>query len=225
MERKNVIETVIGQDVARSLIGIGAFMDKSRSPDGQGFRLKLHQTQPDAPLSPMYMNLRLLQSFPNELRKVVRVYRRMMRQLIADTDGFDPKVLAGIPLAGSPIATALSIVIDMPMITPRQPKKHGLPGAIDGVVIKGQQVVLIDDLITGSHSKIEAAKVLRDAGLNPQAVLVLIDREQGGEEGVRADRMWFEAAFTIRELLAFYLAENLISSEVEGEITVYLDEN
>ena len=35
------------------------------------FRLKLHETQPDAPLSPMYVDLRVLRSFPDALDATV----------------------------------------------------------------------------------------------------------------------------------------------------------
>lgn len=49
MSEVHVFGSAIADDVARLLFEIGAIKDKSCSPGGEGFRLKLHDTKPDAP--------------------------------------------------------------------------------------------------------------------------------------------------------------------------------
>ncbi len=45
------------------------------------FRLKLHQERPDAPLAPLYIDLRVLRSFPDQMDVAVDVYRRLLAGL------------------------------------------------------------------------------------------------------------------------------------------------
>lgn len=59
------------------------------------FRLKLHERIPDAPLSPYYVDLRVLPLYPQVMQAVARVYA----ELAQDTD-FD--VCLGIPETGNP---------------------------------------------------------------------------------------------------------------------------
>ena len=46
------------EEFARMLFALGAFQDRRASPQGRGFRLKLHERNPSAPLSPFYFSLR-----------------------------------------------------------------------------------------------------------------------------------------------------------------------
>lgn len=89
------------------------------------FRLKLHETNPDAPLSPIYIDLRILPSYPDIMDKTVAVFQEMTKGLTFD-------LYAPIPQAATPIGAVLSHKTRIPMITPRPPKTHGLGGGIDG---------------------------------------------------------------------------------------------
>lgn len=222
MARKNcIIQTQIGQDAARELWKIGAIMDKSRSTDGRGFRLKLHQANPDAPLSPVYVNLRLLQSYPRAMARVVSVYRHLLgREFSA------PELLAGIPHAGTPITACLMMATGIPMITPRpETKTHGTGGSIDGDFKSGESVLVIDDLITKADSKVEAAQVLEASNLDIHGIMVLVDREQGGAQAMAEAGYRFAAAYTFTDLLEFYQAEGLMAQEMYDEIRAYLSGN
>src|SRR3989344_1111456 len=166
---------------AGELYRLGMFRDKIGSPDGKGFRLKLHQSRPDAPLSPYYIDLRILRSHPTTAKiTAVHLFEEMF-------DGFAYDVFADVPTAITPVVSSLSDRLGTPMITPRTAKGHGGGGNIDGIWSKGDIALLLDDLVTEAHSKLEAAQVLRAGGIEVRNVFVLLDREQNGKAQLKAE--------------------------------------
>lgn len=171
------------------------------------FRLKLHEKNPDAPLSPIYIDLRLLRSFPEVIDSAVDVYRNLSNHFVFD-------VYADVPTAATPMVAILSHVTRIPMISPRKgEKKYGTTAPIDGIFAPGQRVLLVDDLITNAGSKLETISVLEDNRLIVSGVVVLIDREQGGGPELEKKGYACRAAFRLTELLEFYSNTGLISQE------------
>jgi orotate phosphoribosyltransferase len=195
---------------------LGVFKDKGRSPGGQGFRLKLHKTKPEAPLSPFYLDFRLLRSSPNDLLLSAKIFEMMIF-----AEGWNPDFLADIPTAITPTVTVLSQRLQMGMITPREAKDHGSGAEIDGIYKEQMSGVLFDDVITGADSKFSAHDTLTSADLRVQAIAVLADRGQGGAEQLQTAGIEFRAAFTVDWLLEFYQREALISETLFKEIQVY----
>ena len=165
------------------------------------FRLKLHETKPDAPLSPIYINLRVLRSFPDAMDAAVDALAELI-----ETDGIAFTRYADIPMAATPLVAVLSHVTRVPMITPREPKTHGLSGTIDGVFTAGETVLVIDDLVTHADSKIEAIRVVEANGLRVRDVAVLVDREQGGPAQLAAAGYTLHAAVRLSQLLDYWRA-------------------
>jgi len=163
------------------------------------FKLKLHEKNPEAPLSPIYVDLRILRSFPKVMDYAIEVYRELISGLKFD-------VYADVPTAATPIVAILSYQTKVPMISPRKEEKaHGIKRPIDGVFQKGQVALLIDDLITKADSKLEAISILEENNLKVLDVAVLIDREQGGVEELKKRGYTPHVAFKLKELLQFYL--------------------
>ena len=69
------------------------------------FRLKLHEKQPDAPLSPIYVDLRTLRSFPDALDDAVVT---LVEMIAARELSFD--LYADVPQAATPLVAVLSHV-------------------------------------------------------------------------------------------------------------------
>lgn len=218
------------RELALTLCDIGCFQDKKQSPGGKGFRLKLHKKKPDAPLSPFYLNLRTPDNAkPGPLTsELVAAIGRELWNLARDQRVQSADRVAGVPNAGDPLAAALSTVSGLPLLRLR--KEEYADGSrvstvVEGDVIQEQEVLLVDDLITKADTKLEAIEVLEEKGLSIRAVLVLLDREQGG-----ADELWdrsvpLHALFTITELLNLYVAEGRISKEERDEIATYIKKN
>ena len=177
--------------LAEQLFGIGAIKFGA-------FKLKLHEKRPDAPLSPIYIDLRLLRSFPPAMDSAIEVYMELITGLKFD-------FLADVPTAATPIVAILSHLMKVPMISPRKGEKgYGITGKIDGAFETGQTALLIDDLITQAESKLEAISTLEANGLVVKDVAVLVDREQGGAEQLEARGYKLYCAFRLSELLQFY---------------------
>src|SRR6478752_3977552 len=79
------------------------------------FRLKLHETQPDAPLSPIYVDLRTLRSFPDALDAAVAALAEMIQ-----ARGLTFTRYADVPQAATPLVAVLMHLTRIPMITPRE---------------------------------------------------------------------------------------------------------
>ncbi len=198
------------QKLATTLFDIGAIKFGA-------FKLKLHERMPDAPLSPIYIDLRLLRSFPDALDLAVSVYRELAGELEYD-------VYADVPTAATPIVAVLSHETRVPMITPRTDSKgHGTLGSVDGVFTPGSVALLVDDLITSADSKLEAAAILAENGVVVHDIVVLIDREQGGPENLMNRGYRCHAAFQLTDLLDFYLGTRKITQRQYEETRSYLE--
>jgi len=166
--------------------------------------------------SPIYIDLRLLASFPRLLAQVAAAYADLLDDLAYDR-------LAALPYAALPIGTAVSLHTGDPLIYPRkETKAYGTRASIEGEYHPGERVVMLDDLATTGGSKLEAAEKLRGAGLAVSDVVVLIDRQSGAREELAAHGLRLHAVFTLRELLAFWKTEGLISPEQAAQVRAFL---
>lgn len=179
------------------------------------FRLKLHQERPDAPLAPLYIDLRLLRSYPDQMDVAVEAYRRLIERLDVD-------LIADVPIASSPFVAVLSHLTRIPMVTPREPKGHGTGASVEGAFTPGQTVVVIDDLVTKADSKLEAARRLEGAGLRVRDIAVLIDREQGGREQLAGAGYTLHAAARLSDLLPIYRRTGVIGDDAYERLVEYL---
>jgi len=110
-----------------------------------------------------------------------------------------------------------------PQITPRMDKKtHGEIRAIDGDYEREKTVLVVDDLVTGADSKLEAIKVLEDNGLIVKDVAVVFDREQGGADQLAEKGYTLHAALKIKSTLRFYADIGKITIDQLKRILDYL---
>ncbi|HLY26320.1 MAG TPA: orotate phosphoribosyltransferase [Aggregatilineales bacterium] len=145
--------------------------------------------------SPFYIDLRLLVSHPDVLVLSAAALEELTSPLTYDR-------LAAIPYAALPIAVALALRINRPMIyTRKERKEYGTGKLIEGEYQPGETALVIDDLITRGDSKIEAISPLRDAGLKVNDIAVLIDRESGGVQALARDGIAVYAALRLTEML------------------------
>jgi orotate phosphoribosyltransferase len=81
-------------------------------------------------------------------------------------------------------------------------KGYGAGGRIVGPVRPGEQVVVLEDVVTTGGSVLEAVKAAREFGLTVAQVIVLVDREEGGRQAVEEQISRVQAVFTLSQLKA-----------------------
>jgi len=148
--------------------------------------------------SPIYIDLRRIISFPRLLAQIGEAYLPLLRNLTFDR-------LAGLPYAAIPIATAVSLQGDYPMIYPRKEvKTYGTKAEIEGEFHAGETALVIDDLATTGGSKFEAIEKLTAVGLVVKDVVVLVDRQSGARESLEQAGYSMHSVLTITELLDYW---------------------
>ena len=219
------------RSLAIALYRLGAIQDKRTSPEKQGFKLKLHEREPDAPLSPYCLNLRTPDNpkpGPLNQRTVDLIGSEIWLMIKALNLQFNQ--IAGIPNAGDPLADGVMKVAargsePIPLRIFFHKEELGgrrkIASIARGVVTIGNVVLLIDDLITQADSKLEPTWVLEEHGMYVHDVVVLVDREQGGKDRLAQYGITLHAVFTVTELLQFYLESKLMPEEIFREIQAY----
>lgn len=171
-------------------------------------------------VSPFYIDLREVQSYPSTYRAVTDAYAEML----ADVD--ESVLLAGVPEAGTPLASMTAYKLGRALVQPRKVvKDHGTKSSVEGAYQPGDRVILIDDLITKGDSKLEAIDQVKSAGLEIEGFLVLIDREQGGLDLVRNAGYSIEAAITISTLITALHDQEKISPEQFDTVMSFIRSN
>jgi orotate phosphoribosyltransferase len=96
-----------------------------------------------------------------------------------------PHRLAGPELGAVPLAAAAALASGIPFLIVRKAAKdYATEGLIEGVFEQGERVLVIEDVVTTGGALIAAIEALRAAGLSVERALCVLDREEGGEEGL-----------------------------------------
>lgn len=169
--------------------------------------------------SPIYIDLRQIISHPKLLADVAQAYLPIISNLRFSR-------IAGLPYAAIPIATAISLTGNYPMIYPRKEvKTYGTKAEIEGEYHGGETVLVIDDLATTGGSKFEAIEKLTDAGLIVKDVVVLIDRQSGAKESLEQAGYSMHAVLTIKQLLDYWEETKKVEKVKIEQTRKFLSEN
>jgi len=134
-------------------------------------------------LSPYYVDLRIVPSFPEALSEVVGIYEDLVKTSVGIVNFHR---IAGIPTAGVPFASILSFRLRKPFLYVRKEMKtHGRERRVEGLLSPGEKVLIVDDLITTGKSTGEAIEAIRSEGGLVEDAVVLIDREEGGAKHLK----------------------------------------
>jgi len=169
--------------------------------------------------SPIYIDLRQIISHPKFLAQVAQAYLPLLSTLQFSR-------LAGLPYAAIPIATAISLAGNYPMIYPRKEvKAYGTKAEIEGEYHAGETVVVIDDLATTGGSKFEAIEKLTGAGLVVKDVVVLVDRQSGAKESLKQAGYSMHAVLTISQLLEYWEGTGKVEKDKIEATREFLKQN
>ncbi len=150
-------------------------------------------------MSPYYIDLRIVPSFPDAFQKICDFYVGFIRKEVGEKN-FDR--IVGIPVAGIPFAALIAYNSRKPFLYTRKGVHlHGRQKRIEGILAPGDRVLLIDDLITTGLSLNKAAKAITAEGGVVNEAVVLIDRQEGGKEKLEKDGIKLHAMLDISEIV------------------------
>lgn len=167
-------------------------------------------------MSPYYIDLRLIPSFPNSFCNIVNSYISIIEKQI----GLDDiEAICGVPTSGLTYATAVAYSTKKPLIYVRDEKKeYGTSKWIEGVLKPGANVLILDDLITTGTSLIKTIEKIKGEGGEIHNAIVLIDRLEGGRKILEKNGVRLNAIIDIKELTELLYDMQIIDSEKRSYI-------
>ena len=119
--------------------------------------------------SPIYCDNRLTLSFPP-----IRNYLREEFSKTIEREFGKPDVIAGVATGAIGIGVLVAEYMGLPFVYVRpEPKKHGRLNQVEGFLQKGQNVVVVEDLISTGNSSLLAVEALREAGANVKGMVAI----------------------------------------------------
>lgn len=119
--------------------------------------------------SPIYCDNRIILSFPP--------IRNYIKETIAkhiDQHYGKPDVIAGVATGAIGIGILVAEYLGLPFVYVRpEAKSHGRQNQIEGFVQSGQNVVVVEDLISTGKSSLNAVKALKEAGMNVKGMVAI----------------------------------------------------
>jgi orotate phosphoribosyltransferase len=130
--------------------------------------------------SPYYVDLRIVPSFPDAYKQICDFYGDHITNHVG-LDNFDR--IAGVPLGGIPFGSQIAFNLKKPFLYVRKGTRlHGRKRRVEGILISGDRVLLVDDLVTTGLNLRKAAEAIRSEGGVVKKAVALLDREEGGKE-------------------------------------------
>ncbi len=130
--------------------------------------------------SPYYIDLRVIPSFPDAFTEICDFYAETITNQIG-LKTFDR--IAGVPIAGIPFACQIAYNLKKPFLYVRKGfRLHGRERRVEGILVSGDRVLLIDDLVTTGLTLKKAAEAVRAEGGIVTEAVVFLDREEGGRQ-------------------------------------------
>lgn len=159
-------------ELAEHLLNIGAVVLRPSNPFTWASGLR----------SPIYCDNRMTLGHPGLRASICQGFAR-------DAAAYDFSRVAGTATAGIPHAAWLADALNLPMCYVRSgAKKHGRGNQIEGPLVEGDSVLLVEDLVSTGMSSLAAVRALEDAGASVPAVVAIFSY------GIPAARKAFEDA-------------------------------
>lgn len=170
-------------------------------------------------MSPIYIDLRVTVSYPEVLKMVAEAMWEKIKNV-----NFD--LICGVPYTALPIATVISVEHNKPMIMRRKEvKEYGTKKAIEGAYQEGQNVLVVEDLVTSGSSVFETIEPLEFEKLKISDIVVLVDREQGGKKHLSEKGYNLHSVITISEMLEVLENAGKLDKEMIDKVKTFIQTN
>lgn len=129
--------------------------------------------------------------------KILSTISKLISEKVANDD-IDK--VAGPALGAVPIATAVSLQSDLPLLMIRKEKKgYGTSKLIEGELVEGDNVIVVEDVSTTGGSLLKAIKAIQNNGGNVKRAFVVVDRQEGAIEEFKKEGIELEPLITVNE--------------------------
>ncbi len=164
---------------------------------------------------------------------LLRALGQALHRKITDLAGDSARVqqVVGIPDTATPLALAAALAsrgTDRPLAYGQLRKKPArYPGgrsgmsAYMGVCDPRREITLIDDVIASGGTKVWSTAYLRDAGLEVARILVVVDREQGGDRGLREQGYPVHSLYRVSDVVRYYRARGMVDSATAAAVLAH----
>ncbi|MFQ5440606.1 MAG: orotate phosphoribosyltransferase [Nitrosopumilaceae archaeon] len=162
--------------------------------------------------SSYYVDLRLVPSYPQEFRKMVK---HLQNEIIKDVglEGFDS--IVSVPTGGLVIASALAIETVKPLIYVRsKPKDYGTSKSIEGKTWEGMKVVMIDDVATTGGSVVKGIASLKESKIKVEDAYVIVNRMEGADEALKDQGVKLHSIANVIQITKALHEQNLVDDNV-----------
>ncbi|XP_026684651.1 LOW QUALITY PROTEIN: uridine 5'-monophosphate synthase, partial [Diaphorina citri] len=200
--------------------------------------------------TPVYLDLRGIISYPklmDYLSTIINDYLNINK--------ISARTVCGVPYTALPIATAVSVKYNIPMLIRRKDvktygtkkliegvyekgdkcipmlirrkdvKTYGTKKLIEGVYEKGDKCVIIEDVVTSGSSILETINDLKSVGIVVTDVLTIVDREQGGRANLKQLGYTLHSLFTLSSVMDILYKANKIKVDTVEDVKKYLCNN
>lgn len=129
--------------------------------------------------SKYYIDIKKASTDPKTLKLIARQAAFRIKQM-------DVNIIAGVELGGVPLATAVSMETELPLLIVRKAvKDYGTKSRFVGEIKPEDRLVMLEDVTTSGGSVRNAIEVVRETGANVKYVISVVDREEGAIENLK----------------------------------------
>jgi len=167
--------------------------------------------------SPYYIDLRVVPSFPDAFTEICDFYAENITKEIG-LKNFDR--IAGVPIAGIPFASQIAYNLKKPFLYVRKGlRRHGRQRRVEGILVSGDRVLLVDDLVTTGLTLRKAAEAIRAEGGIVEQAVAFLDREEGGKEKLAKNGIQLHTLLKISEVAKTLYESGALDEESLKTIT------
>jgi len=167
--------------------------------------------------SPYYIDLRVVPSFPDAFTQICEFYAETITNEIG-LKNFNR--IAGVPIAGIPFASQIAYNLKKPFLYVRKGiRRHGRQRRVEGILVSGDRVLLVDDLVTTGLTLRKAAEAIRAEGGIVEQAVAFLDREEGGREKLAKNGIQLHTLLKINEVAKTLYESGALDEESLKTIT------
>jgi orotate phosphoribosyltransferase len=114
----------------------------------------------------------------------------------------DARRLAGPELGAVALAASASLASGLPfLIVRKEQKEYGTARRLEGEFAEGDEVCLVEDVVTSGGAAVEAVRALREAGLTCRAAVCVVDRQEGGVDALAREAVRLDPLFRAQDVI------------------------